>query len=150
MGERAYYPNSYITVVAMVFTLSACSSTGELKPFSSDGCSHFPEGTSEHKNLWYRCCLEHDKAYWIGGTYRQRQVADYSLRECVREVGKPVIATIMLGGVRVGGSPYWPTKFRWGYGWPYPRGYKALTLEERSQAVEEINFYRQNQTETEP
>lgn len=39
----------------------------------------------------------------------------------------------MLAGVRVGGTPYLPTMFRWGYGWPYPRGYKALTDEERQQ-----------------
>jgi hypothetical protein len=35
--------------------------------------------------------------------------------------------------VRVGGSPYWPTRFRWGYGWPWPRGYRALTPAERDQ-----------------
>jgi len=39
----------------------------------------------------------------------------------------------MYGGVRIGGSPYWPTKFRWGYGWPYLRGYKPLTFEEKIQ-----------------
>lgn len=32
----------------------------------------------------------------------------------------------MLSGVRVGGSPYWPTKFRWGYGWSYPHGYTEV------------------------
>jgi hypothetical protein len=39
----------------------------------------------------------------------------------------------MLAGVRVGGSPYWPTRYRWGYGWPWPRGYAALTPEDRAQ-----------------
>ena len=56
----------------------------------------------------------------------------------------------MLGGVRVGGSPYWPTQFRWGYGWPYPRGYQALSPDERTLAVGEIERYRNNQKETEP
>ena len=36
----------------------------------------------------------------------------------------------MLAGVRVGGSPYFPTTYRWGFGWPYPRGYKALNNDE--------------------
>jgi len=39
----------------------------------------------------------------------------------------------MLAGVRVGGSPYYPTPYRWGYGWPYARGYKALSDEEKAQ-----------------
>ena len=41
------------------------------------------------------------------------------------------IAAIMLAGVRVGASPYWPTRFRWGYGWPYFRGYKPLSTSEK-------------------
>jgi len=27
----------------------------------------------------------------------------------------------MFVGVRVGGTPYLPISFRWGYGWPYLR-----------------------------
>ena len=43
----------------------------------------------------------------------------------------------MLTGVRVGGTPYLPTTFRWGYGWPYLRGYKPVTSEEKKQ-IEQI------------
>jgi len=39
----------------------------------------------------------------------------------------------MLAGVRIGGTPYLPTKFRWAYGWPYPRGYTALSNDDISQ-----------------
>jgi len=39
----------------------------------------------------------------------------------------------LLAGDRVGGSPYLPTSFRWGYGWPYPRWYKALIEAEKKQ-----------------
>jgi hypothetical protein len=35
--------------------------------------------------------------------------------------------------VRIGGSPYLNTPFRWGYGWPFGRGYKALTAAEMEQ-----------------
>jgi hypothetical protein len=47
-------------------------------------------------------------------------------------VGDPATAELMLGAVRVGGSPLWPTKFRWGYGRPFGRGYKPLTEEEKA------------------
>jgi len=111
-----------------------------LAPFSSDGCSQFPDGTPRQKTLWLNCCLEHDKAYWLGGTETERQQADMALHACVARLGESDIADIMLAGVRAGGSPYWFTPYRWGYGWPYwdgatPRGYKALTEEERKTAT---------------
>lgn len=42
----------------------------------------------------------------------------------------------MRAGVGLGGSPYFPTDFRWGYGWSYVRGYKALTDEEKKLLAE--------------
>jgi hypothetical protein len=104
-----------------------------IKPFTTDGCSVFPDGTSEQKTLWLPCCTAHDYAYWRGGTSEERLVADQELQQCVAKLGKPQIAKLMFAGVRVGGSPYLPMPFRWGYGWPYPRFYKALTPEERRQ-----------------
>jgi len=50
-------------------------------------------------------------------------------------VGEPQIANLMLAGVRVGGSPYFPTSYRWGYGWSYSRFYKPLTEEEKLQII---------------
>lgn len=120
----------------LAFTLSTLSATAsELKPFTSDGCSSFPDGTLEHKALWLSCCQAHDFSYWKGGTYQDRLDADKELRLCVAETGNPKIAELMLAGVRVGGTPYLPTKFRWGYGWPYFRGYGELSQEE----LESIN-----------
>lgn len=110
----------------------------KLKPFSTDACSLFPEGTKEQKELWLMCCIEHDIAYWKGGTYKERLAADQALKDCVEEVGDPLTAKLMLSAVRVGGSPFWPTKFRWGYGWPYPRGYKPLTEEEKRMIEAEL------------
>lgn len=105
----------------------------DIVPFRSDGCSSFPDGTPRHRELWLECCTAHDKAYWAGGTREERVAADESLRRCVAGAGEPEIARVMLAGVRVGGSPYWPTEFRWGYGWPWPRGYGALSDDEREQ-----------------
>ncbi|GAB1261754.1 FAD-binding oxidoreductase [Aurantivibrio plasticivorans] len=109
-----------------------------LQPFRSDGCSLFPDGNAKENELWLECCIAHDLAYWAGGSYAERQAADEALRQCVAEVGQPEVAMMMLMGVRVGGSPYLDTPFRWGYGWPYltdgeVRGYKSLSTAERDQ-----------------
>lgn len=118
-------------IAFLSLSLSAC--TGDLRPFTTDGCSLFPEGTPEQQKLWLVCCTEHDFTYWRGGTRDERRRADARLQQCVTKMGAPQTAELMSKGVRVGGSPYWPTPFRWGYGWPYGRGYKALTAEEQAQ-----------------
>lgn len=122
------------TVLFMVLALFTGNlSADTLKPFTSDGCSSFPDGTFEHNKLWLSCCQKHDFDYWKGGTYQQRLVSDQALKMCVANVGEPEIALLMLAGVRVGGTPYLPTKFRWGYGWSYPRFYGELTAVELQQ-----------------
>jgi hypothetical protein len=114
----------------------------ELKPFTTDGCSVFPDGSIQHQSLWVNCCIRHDLAYWKGGTNQQRLLADESLASCVAEVGEPEIAKLMLAGVRVGGSPYFPTFYRWGYGWSYPRGYQALSESEKQQVKDRIKNFK--------
>lgn len=113
-------------------------SAGDLRPFTTDGCSAFPDGTPEQQSLWAECCISHDLAYWKGGTYDERLVADQELETCVAKLGQPEIAKLMLTGVRFGGSPYFPTSYRWGYGWPYQRGYQALGENERAQVTRQI------------
>ena len=122
-----------ITFVFLIFFISFYVNAENIKPFTSDGCSSFPDGTFEHNQLWLSCCTAHDYAYWQGGTYQERLVADKELQQCVAKIGEPHIANLMLAGVRVGGSPYLPTSFRWGYGWSYPRWYKVLTDAEQKQ-----------------
>lgn len=127
----------------LVFSLllfSLTSHAEEIRPFTSDGCSVFPDGTFSQKELWLNCCTAHDYTYWQGGTYNERVIADKALRQCVAKVGQPEIAALMLAGVRVGGSPYFPTTFRWGYGWSYPRWYQALTEEEKAQIESQKNM----------
>lgn len=133
-----------LLLTALLLAVTAgCATEGALRPFTTDGCSDFPEGTSRHKTLWQQCCVAHDRAYWQGGTHAEREAADRELQRCVAAVGEPGIADLMLAGVRVGGSPYWPTRFRWGFGWPWPRGYRALTPEERSQVEQALRTHEQ-------
>jgi len=93
----------------------------------------------QQQTLWLNCCIKHDLSYWKGGTHQERLAADLSLEQCVASIGEPNVAKIMLAGVRVGGGPYLPTAYRWGYGWPFPRGYKALSAAENQQIKQKLN-----------
>ena len=81
----------------------------ELTPFVSDGCSMWPDEN------YHGCCVEHDKAYHKGGTAKQRLDADIKLMKCVADVHSTWMARLMFIGICIGGLPYWPTGFRWGY-----------------------------------
>lgn len=83
------------------------------------------------KNLWLPCCYHHDKKYFTGGTALERKQADYDLYACVKKAsGSAILARAMYMGVRMGGKPSFDTNYRWGYGWPFGRGYQPLTLQE--------------------
>lgn len=127
-----------ILFTSLLLLVSALLQADTLKAFTSDGCSAFPDGTIGQKTLWLACCQRHDFDYWQGGTYQQRLASDKRLKTCVVQVGEPTIAALMLAGVRVGGTPYLPTSFRWGYGWRYPRLYGPLYTEELAQ-VEKLS-----------
>ena len=122
--------------MAMAGLLGGCASPDTLSPFSTDGCSRFPDGSVLNgKKDWGHCCISHDRAYWRGGTADDRLKADEALRTRVQEsTGNAMLATMMYKGVRIGGSPYWPTRFRWGYGWGYGRKYRSLTPAESAAA----------------
>ncbi|MFO7606677.1 MAG: hypothetical protein R6W72_10295 [Desulfurivibrionaceae bacterium] len=110
----------------------------QLQPFVSDGCSLFPDGLPGQPELWRSCCVDHDRAYWKGGTRRQRRAADKELGECVAALGAPKVAAAMTVGVRLGGTPYLPVPFRWGFGWSYPRGYGPLSEAEQKQVAKRL------------
>ncbi len=119
----------------LCINIIACSNNSELSPFSSDGCSLFPDSFAMTEKDWCECCFQHDVAYWQGGTERQREDADIALKQCVLEkTGNKTLAKVMYDGVRLGGSPYFYNWYRWGYGWSYldhSRGkYQALTDEQ--------------------
>jgi len=60
----------------------------------------------------------------------------------VRErTGDRALAETMYLGVRAGGHPAFPTWYRWAYGWPYGRGYKPLTANEKDLVNAKIDTY---------
>ncbi len=130
-------------LIPLLITLiiSFSISADELQPFTTDGCSAFPDGTVNQQSLWLNCCIRHDLAYWKGGNYQQRLEADQLLQQCVAEIGEEKISRLMHAGVRMGGSPYYPTFFRWGYGWPYLRGYRELSHSEKQQVIIKLQLF---------
>ncbi len=109
--------------------LAACATlSAPPAPFTTDGCSLFPDRAPAGQADWCDCCLAHDLAYWRGGTAEQRLAADQALRACVaRRSGSHALAEAMFVGVRAGGGPELRTPFRWGYAWAYGRGYRPLS-----------------------
>lgn len=128
-----------MTPRTLIITLLACCLShcaypnANLQPFVSDGCSCFPDGTLADPQKWRAACVRHDWAYWQGGTATDRLKADRALRQALLSKGHPLTAHIAYLGVRAGGHPLLPTPWRWGYGWPYPRGYRSLQKHEHDQ-----------------
>lgn len=109
---------SLLMLILLVFSLiaqtrPAPNATTFPPGFKSDGCSLFPDGD------YHDCCVAHDLSYFGGGSWKQRWRADDQLRKCVADKKgfehKP-LSLIMWFGVRVGGVPWLPTPFRWGFG----------------------------------
>jgi hypothetical protein len=120
------------------FGSAVSAQANELKPFSTDGCSMWFDGTPEQPNLWRHCCVAHDLAYWQGGNEEQRKAADQAILDCVKIAQGSSMADYMYDNIRWGGSPYWMTSYRWGYGWDYwegmkPRGYQEPNAAEQAQ-----------------
>jgi len=98
------------------------------KPFESDGCSvigPIARFFDYHNKKVKECCIEHDRVYHRGGPISEKRLADARFRHCliVKAGLSQRMAALMWLGVAVGGFIPHP-KFRWGFGWKFPR-YKA-------------------------
>mgnify|MGYP000542505184 FL=1 len=65
-----------LVFIILLFFIADGAHAESIKPFTSDGCSAFPDGTFKQKTLWLSCCTAHDYIYWQGGTYEERLDAD--------------------------------------------------------------------------
>jgi hypothetical protein len=128
--------------IIITLLATACNTESELRAFSSDGCSLFPDSSLISESDWCSCCFEHDLAYWRGGTEAEREQADSVLRDCVTgKTGNETLGSMMYEGVRLGGSPYFYSWYRWGYGWGYERKYQALSPAEVETADNLVKKY---------
>jgi hypothetical protein len=143
---RRTFSRHLLYLIALVLLSPAMANSAAaasvLHDFKSDGCSLFPDGNLEHRDLWCDCCFAHDIAYWRGGTQKERSQVDKTLRDCVIDrTHNKALAVLMYDGVRTGGHPAFPTGYRWAYGWSYGRGYRALSDEEQQQAKEKLEQF---------
>jgi len=132
-----------IKSIGMIILIAAgCSADSGLRPFTSDGCSLFPDSSLVSEDDWCSCCFAHDIAYWRGGTAEERDIADRKLQACVLEkTSNEALATLMYEGVHAGGSPNFYNWYRWGYGWDFDRKYQELTLSEIERADTLLESY---------
>lgn len=112
-----------------------------LKPFASDGCSWSPDKLPGWKVITpiMECCVEHDLAYWIGGTELQKDLADKRLEMCIDRKGFPFIGKVYRTFVDLFGSPKGNHIFRWGFGWNQKRRFSPLVREEMNQVFRLYN-----------
>ena len=142
-------PNALLVARVLCAALcSGCASQEQLRPFSTDGCSLFPDRSLIGSADWCQCCITHDLAYWRGGTSEARLIADQELGACVLKVtGNKALADLMYAGVSAGGAPHLYTSYRWGYGWPAGRTYRELTAAEAAMAQSlELEYRAANPT----
>jgi hypothetical protein len=144
-------------IIALSLLLSGCLTAVkpgvavEIKPFKSDGCSLFPDGWPSEPDLWYHCCAEHDLTYWQGGIEAERLASDLELKQCVLDAtDSHFMADNIYNGVRFGGSPIFPNWYRWGYGWPWGRGYFELSQQELEQVAHQLEQYQARENATSP
>ena len=88
-------------------------------PYPDDGCTCFPESRFDD------CCRAHDRIYYQGGTKEDRLKADHELRQCIRNKGYSIMDDVLYFSVRIGGVPWVPTPWRWGFGYPYKEGHRG-------------------------
>ena len=110
-----------IVALVLVASVSAAHLAQPPLPFPDDGCSCAPDGN------FRSCCEAHDKAYYQGGSKQERLAADRALRECIRIKGHTIVDDIYYFGTRIGGVPWLPTPWRWGFGYPYKKGHRGYS-----------------------
>ncbi len=128
---RANFIYLFLGVSGAFAAFSSLANAEELvRPFATDGCTFFVNGTLDQPELWKDCCLEHDLHLWAGGSTESRNRTDLRLRDCVTEKGQPDIAALMYAGVAMGrhSGVKIPGK-QWGNAWAVP-AYHKLTLEQ--------------------
>ncbi len=74
MPLLSFYRYSFRVALLTLLTALVLSWSGpfdalasDLRPFTSDGCSLFPDGTTRDRTRWCDCCMGHDIACWQGG-----------------------------------------------------------------------------------
>jgi hypothetical protein len=133
---------TWILFFLLATTLSPFSNASDsLKPFLTDYCTAYPEGTRERPNQWKHCCIEHDLYFWAGGSLSERKLTDLRLKKCVEDAGAPIQARLIYAAVSIGGQS--PIRFKtkeWGHAWPGRARYQSLSEQETSTLINYIEL----------
>jgi hypothetical protein len=128
-------------IVLVCFVAAPQAAISAPKPFASDGCTGFWDGTPKHPLLWQHCCIAHDLFFWAGGVESARDAADFQLRQCVEETGSPLIAALMYFMVRTGShSPWKINGMQWGNAWSDELIYRPLSQAEIESITAEMEL----------
>lgn len=125
----------------LIFTLLVSSlsfASSELTSFETDYCTMFFEGTLRKPGVWKDCCFEHDLRYWFGGSKKSQKKSDLILKQCVRKKAGTFWANLMYYGIRAGHLSPIKNKYKWGWGWVNPIGFRPLTTQEKKYIVQKI------------
>ncbi|MFP5385871.1 MAG: hypothetical protein ACLGHN_07305 [Bacteriovoracia bacterium] len=120
-----------LLIAVLLLSLNLHASLEELRPFKTDYCTNYPEGTRSNPQMWKHCCLSHDMFFWAGGSKEDRYISDLELRSCIEKTGARSQARLIYYAVRLGS--YSPVKYpdkKWGNGWSKRSEFKPLTSEE--------------------
>jgi hypothetical protein len=127
-----------LTLLCTLTLASAVQAEIKLKPFETDGCTMFIDGTPKEPGLWKNCCIEHDLRYWFGGSTEDMDATDLRLKSCVEKIAGATWANLIYTGVRTGHHSPVKNKTQWNWGWTEKREYKKLTPEEIVVIKEEL------------
>lgn len=126
-----------ITIILFLISLNCLANpVTPVKPFVTDYCTLYVEGTRAQPNLWRHCCVEHDLYFWAGGSLEDKKATDLRLKSCVEKTGATTQAALIYAGVVIGGrSPIRIKSKQWGNTWGDRPRYLTLTEIETGSVV---------------
>lgn len=127
-------------LLSLIFSANTFAMEEEtaLFPFSTDGCSMYPN--QNFHGDWLHCCIAHDIKFWYGGTKAEKKKADKELSQCVSNATNRAHGEIMRAGVTIGGNPsHLKLPWEWGYGWYISKKFDRLTPELATVVLFEID-----------
>ena len=133
-----------IMLLVLISLNGWAKSDWSLRPFETDYCTAYAEGTRAQPNLWKHCCEEHDLYFWAGGSLDDRKTSDLRLKTCVEKTGARTQAVLIYTAVSIGGSS--PIRFKkkqWGHAWEGRQRYVSLTEDETSKIIHHLDTHNQ-------
>lgn len=127
-----------IFIFSILIQSSYAGTVSTLKPFETDGCTMFLDGTKEKPELWKHCCTYHDIRYWYGGTMKAQALSDIKLKQCVEKVAGPKWASLIYTGVRAGHYSPIKNKYAWAWGWTPKRDKEPLSTNDLTYVKQEL------------